>query len=222
MCPDVLQFMHQKMSLLVSRHSSIRWSLPHVPHAPFWLHSAARCLAVSNWHLRHLLGSFRILLAHTLLPAITTPSLIALFAALFILKRAIKCTDFWPVARLCVGLIHLVYTSSPSSSPELCSILLFSASASGLCVIGTNSTITAVALSLTTALLPNPAVNASFSFLIHLAVSGLSSSYTTPPLLSFFASTTLSSVGPWDNWEVMCAIASLALATNSRSLRATS
>src|SRR5882724_9126355 len=121
-CPNVLQFTHQKVSLLVLRHSSIRWSLPHVPHAPCWLHSAARCLAVSDWHLRHLLGSFRILLTHTLLPAITTPSLIVLFAALFVLNRVIKCADFCPVVCLCVGFIHLVYTSSPSSSPESRSI----------------------------------------------------------------------------------------------------
>src|SRR5882724_7444151 len=131
MCPDVLQLTHQNVSLLVSVHPTMWWSLPHVPHAPCWLHSAARCLAVSNWHLRHLLGSFRIHLAHTLFPTITTPSLIALFTALFVLKRAIMCTDFWPNACLCVGLIHLVDKSSPSSSPESHSILLFSASMSG-------------------------------------------------------------------------------------------
>src|SRR5882724_11142614 len=195
-CPDELQLMHQKVSLLVLRHSAIWWSFPHVPHAACWLHLAARCLMVSDWQLRHLLGSFPICLAQTLLPDITRPSLIALFAASCVLNLAIKCAAFWPVAHLCSGLIHLVDISPPSSSPDSHSILLSSASASRLCATGRNSTSTEMALSLMMAELPKLAMKATFSFLTQLAVSGSLSSYMTPPLFSFFAPTALGSAGP--------------------------
>src|SRR5882724_9911090 len=193
-CPDELQLTHQKVSLLVSRHSAIRWSFPHIPHTACWLHPAARCLVVSDWQLRHLLGSFLIRLAQTLLPAITRPSLIALFATLCVLD--FKCVAFWPVAHHCSGLIHLVDISTPSSSPKSHSILLSSVSTSGLCATGTNSTSTEMALSLMMAKPPKPVVKAAFSFLTQLVVSSLLSSYTTPLLFSFFAPTALGSTGP--------------------------
>src|SRR5882724_6936882 len=195
-CPDELQLMHQKVSLLVLRHSAVQWSFPHVPHAACWLHLAARCLMVSNWQLRHLLGSLLIRLAQILLPAITRPSLIALFTTSCVLNLAIKCVAFWPVTRLCSGLIHQVDISTPSSSPESRLILLSSASTSGLCATGTNSTSTEMALSLTMAKPPKPAMKATFSFLTQLAVFGSLSSYMTPLLFSFFAPTALGSTGP--------------------------
>src|SRR5882724_12285559 len=195
-CPDELQLTHQKASLLVLRHSAIQWSFPHIPHTACWLHPAARCLTVSDWQLRHLLGSFLIRLAQTLLPAITRPSLIALFTAPCVLNLAIKCAAFWLIAHLCSGLIHLVDISTPSSSPKSCSILLSSASASRLCATGTNSTSTEMALSLMMAEPLKLAVKATFSFLTQLEVSGSLSSYTTPLLFSFFAPTTLGSTGP--------------------------
>src|SRR5882724_11929828 len=162
-CPDELQLTHQKASLLVSRHSAIRWSFPHILHAACWLHPAARCLAVSDWQLRHLLGSFLIRLAQTLLPAITRPSLIALFATSCVLNLAIKCAAFWPVAHLCSGLIHLVDINAPSLSPKLHSILLSSASASGLCATGMNSTNNEMVLSLMMVEPPKLAMKAAFS-----------------------------------------------------------
>ena len=47
-CPSRLQFMHLNQSLSVSVKWAVRWSLLQVPHVLCWLHSAAKCLVVSN------------------------------------------------------------------------------------------------------------------------------------------------------------------------------
>src|SRR5882724_1041300 len=129
--PRALQFTHQNFLLSSSSQSAVLCSFPHVLQAFWWLHSAAKWLVFGDWHFKHLLGSLRSLLAHTLLPAITKPSRIAWFAASLVRKCAMRCATFCPGARLCSGLIHLVVSRSSASSLESHSILLFSARASG-------------------------------------------------------------------------------------------
>src|SRR5882672_688204 len=73
-CPVMLQLTHRNLSWSVSAHSAVLCSPAHVPHVSLCVHLAAKWLVFRHWHFRHLLGSLRIRLAHTLLPAITIPS----------------------------------------------------------------------------------------------------------------------------------------------------
>ena len=127
-----LQLTHQYLSCLPLVQSAVWCSLPQVPQMEGWSHSTARWLDPMVWHLRHLLGSFFILLAHTRLPAIIRLSLMAWFAALGDHNLAMRWAVHFPIVLLVVGLIHLVDSIDSGGSPISGLIFLISPSASGL------------------------------------------------------------------------------------------
>src|SRR5882672_9919652 len=89
-CPDTLQLVQLYLAWSSSIHSAVRCSFLHVPHTSLLEHSAAKWSAPSNWHLRHLLGSFLILHSQTLLHEMMRPSLIAWFMSSGALNRTMR------------------------------------------------------------------------------------------------------------------------------------
>src|SRR5882724_9669486 len=156
--------------------------------------------------------------AHTLLPAMTMPSLIVRLAASGVWKHAIRWVHCCPGARLCMGLIHLVASSESLVRPESLSILLCSDIASGLCDTGTYLTMNSIDHILTTDVLPKALVKVAFSFLTHCAVTLSPSSKTTPPLWSFLALTALGAPGLSVSFIFIMESTSLAFSTSTCSM----
>jgi len=101
--PCELQFVHQYLSWSLLVQSAVQCSLPQVLQTVFWLHTATRWLDPMDWHLRHLLGSFFILLAQTHLPLMISPSLRAWLAALGECNLVMRWAVRWPAVLLDVG-----------------------------------------------------------------------------------------------------------------------
>src|SRR5882724_4457206 len=133
--------------------------------------------------------------AHTLLPAMTMPSLIVRLVASGVWKHVIRWVHRCPGVHLCMGLIHLVASSESSVRPESLSILLCSNIASGLCDMGTYLTMTSIDHILTTDVPPKALVKVAFSFLTHCAVTSSPCLKTTLSLQSFLAPTALGAPG---------------------------
>src|SRR5882724_2265024 len=101
--PCALQLMHQYFFWSPSVHLAVQCSLLQVPQTVFWSHTAARWLDPLDCHLRHLLGSFFILLAQTHLPLMISPSLRAWLAALGECNLVMRWAVRWPAVLLDVG-----------------------------------------------------------------------------------------------------------------------